>query len=286
MEKENINRCLVIRTCAKTGFGVGSSLLAGALGLVTLTWVANGQSFTPARTSLDEQPPRMISAFFGLDYAIPALRYRGADGLPVTFSRRVADPGSLKPGAFTVITRSGARAHPLRATTRPADEASKRHTVLLIGEFGNEPDDPPVTVEVTGHLTLAGGDDAHGMSVSVTPLEDGPSLVMAYAVSPENLKVDYPPGTKQIIVAVWNGGVQPVEGVTGENHRQGYSIETTDGDIVQPIDLGDVGGDNYEHLFLDTEATPLRLSMKSGLLKDPRADPNPATSVEVHRAAP
>ncbi len=45
------------------------------------------------------------------------------------------------------------------------------------------------------------------------------------------------------------------------------------------VPVGD--GDNYEHLYLDTEANLLRVSMKGGLLMDPRADPNPATSVEV-----
>jgi hypothetical protein len=48
------------------------------------------------------------------------LRYKGADGMPVTFSKRIADPGSLEPEAFTIITRSGARLQPLRVTTRPA----------------------------------------------------------------------------------------------------------------------------------------------------------------------
>ena len=128
----------------------------------------------------------MVSAFFGLDNAIQALRYKGADGMPVTFSKRVADPASLEPEMFTVISRSGKRVHPLRVTTRPANAASKRHTVLLIGEFGNESEDPPVKVEVTGQLILAGGDNAQGLSAQVTPLEDGPSLVLAYAVSPKD----------------------------------------------------------------------------------------------------
>lgn len=48
--------------------------------------------------------------------------------------------------------------------------------------------------------------------------------------------------------------------------------------------LGIIGGDNYEYLYLDTESTALRVSMKSNLLMDPRLDGNPATSVEV--AAP
>jgi len=37
----------------------------------------------------------------------------------------------------------------------------------------------------------------------------------------------------------------------------------------------------YEHLYLDTDSKPLRVSMKGGLLIDPRDDPKPATSVEV-----
>jgi hypothetical protein len=227
----------------------------------------------------------MVSAFFGLDNAIQALRYKGADGMPVTFSKRVADPDSLEPEMFTVISRSGKRVHPLRVTTRPADETSKRHSVLMIGEFGNEPNDPPVKVEVTGHLILAGGYDAHDLSAQVTPLADGPSLVLAYAVSPKDFAGDFLPETKQIVVAVWNGGVEPMDSVTYKNHLQGYSVETTDGNIVQPIALGDIGGDNYEYLYLDTESTALRVSMKSNLLMDPRLDGNPATSVEVAGAS-
>lgn len=244
--------------------------------------------FTPPNTELDDQPARMVSAFFGLDNEIQALKFKGADGIPVTFSKRVADPDSLEPEMFTVIRRSGKRSYPYRVTTRPANEANKRHSVLLIGEFGNEPDDPPVKVEVSGHLILAGGDDAQGLSVNVTPLDDGPSLVLAYALKPTDLPGDFPPETKQIVVALWNGGVEPREGVTDENHRRGYAVETIAGNevkIVQPIALGDIGGDNYEYLYLDAAATVLRVSMKSGLLMDPRSDANPATSVGVAGAS-
>ena len=110
---------------------------------------------------------------------------------------------------------------------------------------------------------------------------DGPALVLAYVASPDKIKGDHPPEAKQIIVVVWSGGVNPLPGVTSENHRLGYSVATKEGDVV-PIGVGDLGDiDNYEHLYLDTEAKPLRVSMKSGLLMDPRDDPNPATSVEV-----
>ncbi len=258
-----------------------SRRFAGAFGLISLALVACSPTPTPPKTALDDQPARMVSAFFGLDNGIQAFRYKGADGMPVTFTKRVADLDALEPEAFTVITRSGARVHPVQATTRPANAATKRHSVLLLGEFGNAPDDPPVKVEVTGHLILAGGEDAQGLSVEVTPLEHGPSLVLAYAVNPEDLPGDVPPETKQIIVAVWNGGVEPLEGVSDDMHRLGYSLELNNGNSVQPISVGDIGGDNYEYLYLDTDTTVLHLNMKSGLLMDPRSDANPATSIEV-----
>ena len=75
-------------------------------------------------------------------------------------------------------------------------------------------------------------------------------------------------------------------GVTDENHRRGYTVATTEGDVV-PIELGDLGDrDNYEHLYLDTDAKPLRVSMKGGVLMDPRDDPNPATSIEIAGTVP
>nr|WP_281720341.1 hypothetical protein [Nitrosomonas nitrosa] len=272
MRKDNSKHWLIIGLCV------------AALGLVALTQVSFGQQqeFIPERTSLDDHPPRMVSAFFGIDNDLPLRRPRstpGRDGMPVTFSRQVEEP--IDPAAFTIITRSGARHQPVVATTRPANDAAKRHTVLLIGELGDEPDDPPVKVEVTGHLTLVGGADAHGLSVAVTPLKDGPSLVLAYVANPGKIEVNHPPEAKQLIVVVWAGGVRPMPGVTQQKHLLGYSVETTDGAVV-PFAIGDLGdNDNYEYLYLDTEAKPLRVSMKEGLLMDPRDDPNPATSVEV-----
>lgn len=276
MSKENKHRLFI-------------GLYVAASCVVTLTPMALAlhPKWIPDKASLDDEPPRMVSAFFGLDNELPRRRPRstpGRDGMPVTFSRRVEEP--IEPAAFTIVTRSGARHQPAVATTRPANDAAKRHTVLLIGELGDEPDDPPVKVEVTGHLTLAGGADAHGLSVAVTPLADGPSLVLAYVANPGKIAGKHPPGTKQIIVVVWAGGVRPMPGVKHENHRRGYSVATKDGDVV-PIDVGDLGDrDNYEHLYLDTEAKPLRVTMKSGILMDPRDDPNPATSVEVAGAVP
>ena len=136
----------------------GNKNLSFILCTITLVLVACSASTSLLKTSLDEQPPKMISAFFGLDNALDARRYKDADGMPVTFSRRLHDTDAdVDHTAFTVVTASGARLQPKRATTRPANAMAKRHTVLLIGEFGNDPEDPPVKVEMTGDLALPGG---------------------------------------------------------------------------------------------------------------------------------
>ena len=266
----NSSRSRVIRACR------AASSLVAFMGLACAPQRLPESTRALEPTPLDEQPLRMVSAFFGLDNALPP---RGMDGMPVVFSRRVEEP--IDPTAFTVVTRSGARLQPGFATTRPANGVDQRHTVLLIGELGSEPDDPPVMVEMTGRLALAGDADPLGMSVPVTPLGDGPSLVLAFTSDPAEIESDCPAETRQIVVVVWDGGVRPVPGVTPDDHRLGYSVATTAGEVV-PMALANLGdGDNYEHLCLDTVATPLRASMRGGLLMDPRNDPNSATDVAI-----
>lgn len=237
---------------------------------------------------MDERPARMLSAYFGLDHAMPetarglCFHAPGQDGMPVTFSRRVVGP--ITPEAFTVRTKSGALHHPSCATTRPADGPAKDHTVLLIGDIGREPNDPPVSVEVTGHLALDGG-DAIGLSSPVTPLADGPSMLMALAFRVDHATTDCPlPRTRQVVAVVWAGGVRNAPGVLEEAHRIGYRV-TTRGGTRTPFALADLGDrDNYEHLCLDTDEVPERISFGAGLLIDPRGDANPETSVDVSSA--
>ena len=270
----------LIRVALAAGVCAAVSMLAGC----AMLFEASGPRAPLTRTSLDDEPPRMVSAFFGLE-ALPMRsvliwwRAPGKYGMPVTFSRRVEGP--IEPEAFTVITESGARLHPRFATTVPANEPAERHTVLLIGELGDEPGDPPATVKVTGSLALEGDADANGLAVRVTPLADGPTLVLAYAVGAGAMAGACPPGTKQVVVATWAGGVRRVPGVSEADHRRAYSVATADGNVT-PIGIGNLGdGDNYEHLYLDTDARVLRVSMKEGVLMDPRDDPNPATTVGI-----
>lgn len=98
---------------------MSESRSALAVALLALILAACSPGPLPTKTGLDDEPARMVSAFLGLDNGLQSVRWKGHDGMPVTFSSRVEDPGSVDPEAFTVITRSGARMHPLHVTTRP-----------------------------------------------------------------------------------------------------------------------------------------------------------------------
>lgn len=199
--------------------------------------------------------------------------------MPVTFSRRVV---SMNPSDFVVVTRSGARKTPECATLRPADRAAERHTVLLIGDLGSA-QDPPTRVKVVGDVLLEAGGRGHGLEVNVTPLEAGPTLVLAIAYAAGTVESDCPTGTQQVVQVTWAGGVQPKDGATQEDHRTMYRVVTANGEVT-PTALGDIDdNDNYVHLCLDTSANASEVNAKAGVLVDPRGDLNPSTSVAVSR---
>lgn len=245
----------------------------------------------PTPTKLDQQPPRILNAFFGLDDALPLAslvicrQAPNSDGMPVTFSRRVVgdENATVDPGAFTVITRSGKRKKPDCATLRPAVEASENHTVLLVGDLGDGQSDPPLRVEITGALPLEGNADAKGLRVEVTPLEDGPTIVMALGFDADDIDSECPKDTKQIIMVVWAGGVTPAKGKTDEDHRKMYRVTGDDGALT-PFALGDLGdNDNYVHLCLKTTSRVTSVTADASVLVDPRGDLNPTTSLDIVR---
>ena len=253
--------------------------------VILLTACDTSTTIKPPETALDRTPPQLLNAFFGLDDALPG-RARllcaeapGSDGMPVTFSRRVV---SMEPEDFMVITQSGEHKTPDCATLRPADEASENHTVLLIGDLGST-QDPPARVEIVGDVALEADGQGKGLSVDVTPLEAGPSLVLAIAYATGMIDSDCPASTQQLIQVTWAGGVRLAEGQTEEAHRTMYRVMTADGEVT-PFAIDDLNdGDNYEHLCLDTPAEATDVHAIEGVLVDPRNDPNPATSVRVTR---
>jgi hypothetical protein len=262
------------------------------LGVVLLVACDSAPGSMPV-TAIDRAPPRLLSAFFGLDNALPGRTRQicaeapGADGMPVILSHRVGSSatgrvGRVDPTVFEVELGSGERIAPDCAALAPALDPSERHTVLLIGEFGSE-EDPPARVSVVGSIELEDGADARGLSVAVTPLEAGPELVLAFRYGPDDLETDCPAATQQVVVVAWAGGVTLGEGFTEDDHRSMYRVETEAG-TVTPDALGDLGdNDNYEHLCLSDAAMPLRVHAAPGVVLDPRGDPNVETTVDVSR---
>jgi hypothetical protein len=246
----------------------------------------------PPRTTLDDEAPRLVNAFFGLDDALPDIsrwlcgEAPGQDGMPVTFSHRVQGcgrRGEVEASAFRVVTRSGTSKAPVCAVLAPAIEASERHTVLLVGDLGDAESDPPERVEVIGSIRFDSGLAPDGLSAAVTPLEEGPTLVLAMAYRPDAIDSDCPSSTKQLVVVVWAGGVQPGEGQSQETHRLAYRVSTFSG-LTIPIALGDIDDqDNYVHLCLGTTSPATAVRARAGVLVDPRDDLNPETTVAVSR---
>ena len=161
------------------------SLRSGAATVATAAVFALGTAPAISSTAAGTgHGPWILSAFFGLDDALPnnvagiCPRGIGQDGMPVVFSVKL-DVRTVYPDDFVVVDRSGARHVPLCATTAPANETSEDRTVLLIGQLGDHATDPPVRVQVVGNLRDEAGDQLAGVHRSVPPYGRGPWLVYA-----------------------------------------------------------------------------------------------------------
>lgn len=249
------------------------------------------------------QSAELISAFHGLD-ELPRLSNvicRGSEGntgMPVIFATEI-DIATMQAGDFQVTTRSGEIGTMHCVSVLPATDPGELRTVLLIGQLGPSDTDPPVSVEIVGHLhSIDGTLDFRGASVSVIPLEDGPSIARAEVVKdwtlvgtlgPRRVRGSLCPteGIVQAVRVVWEGGVTLEDGTEpGEAERDLYAItvEAADGTrrVVKPAALANLGdGDNNHMLCMDTKDLPISVSFPEGILTDPNDDLNPATRVDV-----
>ena len=271
------------------------TLLAAAtltLPITSTNWVMPGTS--PVKGS----PPTLLSAFFGLDNAMPlavnllCFGAAGDDGMPVVLSHRISSD-SVRPEQFQITTRSGQLKTPKCATLRPAGDPGERRAVLLIGEFGHADTDPPEVVTIVEDLLSDTAEPLNfkGLSVEVTPLSEGPSMVLAESLDRKEWAVDRR-GTlcpsewvRQIIRVTWNGGVRLANGdEPGDTETGLYSvtIEPEQGKsyITHAIAIAELGdNDNHHFLCLDTDDKALEVSFPSGHFIDPNRDLNPDTRV-------
>ena len=254
----------------------------------------------------DQRETTLISAFFGLDDALPRLSGRvicqgaaGKDGMPLIFSHEV-DVSTIEPGDFKVTTASGAIGYVECLTMAPADDPGELRTVLLVGSYGSVQDQPD-TVEISGNiLTLDGSANFKGAKIDVTRLEDGPTLVWAEIVPREEWDLGRKPtqlrfgggsgcpeGTRQVVRVTWDSGItKPNNAPVDDLERLEYVVTIAKSDRtlekVAPFALGDLNdGDNNHELCLDTEDPARAVSFPPGFVTDPRGDLNPASSIQV-----
>jgi hypothetical protein len=247
----------------------------------------------------------LLSAFYGLDDGLPKPADRsicdgaaGQDGMPVIFSHELAVE-TMQAADFRVVTASGGVGEIRCVTLAPADDPGELRTALLVGQYGSV-SDPPAEVQVVGNLLSSDGAvNFKGMTIKVTALEEGPTLVMAELVPEERLGLGTPTalpfgggsrcpaGTRQVVNVTWAGGItKPGGDEADDRERQRYKVTLAGADggttEVVPAALADLGdGDNNHKLCLDASGTPRSVSFPAGLLTDPRDDPNPDTSVDV-----
>jgi len=266
-----------------------------------------GATVMPTAIDASGQSALLLSAFFGLDNGLPlganliCLGASGQDGMPVVLSHTI-DPETLQPEDFQIVTRSGVEYTPHCLTLRPASDPGELRTVLLIGEFGNASDDPPVSVHVVDDLLSDGsllgntGPDPvnfRGTQVPVTPLEAGPSLVLAELVPDSEWSIKTrgtacPVGIQQVVRVTWAGGVRlPNRDELGDEERRLYRVTVKRGDgssdEIAPAELADLGDRDNNHLLcLDTSDPAVSVSFPAGHLVDPNRDLNPDTHIAVN----
>ena len=239
----------------------------------------------------------LVSAFFGLDNALPGLLAGRLgiliDGMPVNF-RFPLDSSSLSETDFEVVDSLGNIHIPMSAVLAPANENGENRTVLLLGEFGTAVTNPPVEVRVVGDLftidTLPEESayseiiNLNGMTTTnVIPLADGPSLFFAQKID-GNLN-ECNSGTQTIQVA-WDGGITPYISGDTESDLFQYYIGYSDNSGVLtphvPISIADIDdNDNFHQLCFSTSDEIVKISMKANTVKDPNHDPNLYSEIYV-----
>jgi len=247
-----------------------------------------------------ERDAKVLSSFFGRDNDLPlqaillSRKAPGNDGMPIVFSLEV-DPTSLDRTDFQITTSSGKQLTPSDITLNPANEEFELRTVLMVGEFGDHPQDPPLVLEVVGDVVSRSGQNYKGQSVQVTPLPDGPFISYAeyfvidedYPYVAEGRGCDCPKEeTTQVVRLVWSGGVRATSGAElGERDLDAHKVSLIQGTVtiqVKPFKLADLkDNDNNIDLCLKESGTPFKVSVEAGTAIDPRDDVNEYTEAVI-----
>ncbi|MCF8278315.1 MAG: T9SS type A sorting domain-containing protein [Flavobacteriales bacterium] len=241
----------------------------------------------------------IVSAFFGLDNALPILANalclgaNGMDGMPVNFNYPI-DGSSLSASDFEVVDGLGNSYAPMCAVLAPANENGENRTVLLIGQFGNAGTNPPVRINVIDDLfttnTLVEESSCSEIinlngayTTNVVPLSEGPSLFFAQKIDGGINDCDL--GNQTIQVA-WDGGITPfINGVAEDDLFQFYTGYSDSSGVLiahQPIAIADINdNDNFHQLCFSTNEEIVRISIIANTVEDPNGDPNSGSEIDV-----
>jgi len=255
----------------------------------------------------DEIPPaektrkaKMLSAFLGLDNALNAksrLIWRkapGKDGLPIVFSHEI-DPATLDATDFQLKTQQGDIREVEFVSYKPAVEEFELRTILLIGEYGEYPDNEPIEVEIVGELKTRDGQELKGQKIAVTPLDKGPFISYAeyfkiddkYPYVEKGNGCDCPKSTTETVVrTVWSGGVRSKEGKElGEAELNNFHVmlvHENDTIEVHPFQLADLNdNENNIDLCIKEAGVPIFVKADKNIAIDPRDDLNAETEIDV-----
>lgn len=243
---------------------------------------------------------KVLSAFFGLDNALPksaigiSRKAPGKDGMPVIFSHEL-EPSTLDETDFRIKTSKGEFHEVDVVTLKPAVEAFELRTVLLIGDYGDAPDNEPVEVEIVGDLMARSGQNFRGQKIAVTPLNQGPFLSYAehftiddvYPYVGRGAACDCPKKrTTTVVRTVWAGGVRAMDGEElGEKELEQFTVtlkrrnKTIE---VHPFKIADTGdNDNNIDLCIKEKGLPISVSVKANTAIDPRDDANDSTQIKI-----
>ncbi|MEM9623959.1 MAG: hypothetical protein AAF993_20130 [Pseudomonadota bacterium] len=253
-------------------------------------------NYSPVQAS---EAPQLLSAFFGLDNALPfranrlCLGASGKDGMPVVLSHTI-DDDTLDAEDFQVTTQAGQRLSPHCVTLRPAEDPGEGRTVLLIGEFGDAADDPPISVQVVGDVLsdTAPPVNFRSQSVEVIPLAAGPTLIYAQTIPLTELAAKTrstrcPADTRQVVRVTWAGGVRSPSGDDpGDPERALYQVtvrrENGTRETIAPAALADLEDRDNNHLLcLDTSDPAMAVEFPAGHLVDPNQDLNLDSRITV-----
>lgn len=196
------------------------------------------------------------------------------------------DAATLAATDFAVVTQAGVVKTPACATLAPSIESDELRTVPLIGDLGGVAD-PPLRVDVVGEPRGLGGQLLRDATPQpITPLADGPSVVLAEGVAMPDPELDAlggcpSVGTQQVVTVTWNGGVRDTAGGQAFDVAR-HRGTLADGTEVAPVSLADLDDDdNVQDLCLDV-ATPARsVRVLAATTIDPAGDANPETRIDV-----